>query len=214
MTSLGATLVDPIDPPATKTITEAELTVLFTEFKVGLAAYLAGLRRTTLRTLGDVIAFNDEHCDEELRFFGQELFHVADETTGLDDPAYREARALCLRVTRSDGIDRILAGGRLDAIVAPAYGDSSPAAVSGYPSISIPTGLTEDGRPGGVWLYAGFLDEPKLLGYALDLERAVGGRPRPTFAGALPAVPPDAGICATPIAERPRTRRSDLPDDV
>ena len=98
--------------------------------------------------------------------------------------------------------------------MAPAYGDSSPAAVSGYPSISIPTGLTDDGRPGGVWLYAGFLDEPKLLGYAFDLERAVGGRPRPTFAGALPPVPPDAGICATPLAERPRTRRSDLPADV
>jgi amidase len=191
MISLGATLVDPIDPPATKTISDAELTVLFTEFKVGIAAYLAGLRGTNLRSLGELIAFNDEHCDEELRYFGQELFHVADETTGLDDQDYRDARALCVRVTRGDGIDRILADGRLDAIVAPAYGDSSPAAVAGYPSISIPTGLTDDGRPGGVWLYAGFLDEPKLLGYAFDLERAVGDRPRPTFAGALPAVPPE-----------------------
>jgi hypothetical protein len=117
-------------------------------------------------------------------------------------------------VTRNDGIDRILAGGRLDAIVAPAYGDSSPAAVSGYPSISVPTGTTRDGRPSGIWLSAGFLAEPKLLGYAFDLEQAVGGRPRPTYAGAPPAFPPDAGICATPLAERPRTRRSDLPADI
>jgi amidase len=214
MISLGATLVDPIDPPATKTVSEAELTVLFTEFKVGMAAYLAGLRGTTMRSLADLIAFNDEHCEDELRYFGQELFHVADGTTGLDDPAYRDARALCLRVTRSDGIDRILSQGRLDAIVAPAYGDSSPAAVSGYPCISIPTGSTEAGRPGGVWLYAGSLGEPTLLAYAYDLEAAVGGRPRPTFQGASPPFPPDAGICAIPPADRPRTRRTDLPADI
>ena len=202
MTSLGATLVDPIEPPATKTISEAELTVLFTEFKVDIAAYLAGLRRTRLRSLGDVIAFNDEHCDEELRYFGQELFHVADETTGLDDPAYRDARALCLRVTRTDGIDRILADGRLDAIVAPAYGDSSPAAVSGYPSISIPTGTTDDGRPGGVWLYAGSLDEPTLLGVRL--------RPR---AGGRRAAAPDLQGAPPPLRPTPGSARPRWPND-
>ena len=115
---------------------------------------------------------------------------------------------------RTDGIDRILAAGRLDAIVGPAYGDSSPAAVAGYPSISVPTGTTADGRPGGVWLTAGFLGEPALLGFAYDLEQAIGGRPRPTFAGTVPALPPDAGICAIPVASRVRMRRADLPDDV
>lgn len=212
--SLGATLIDPIQAPDTKSINDDELTVLFSEFKVDIEAYLAGLRGTSLRTLGDLIAFNDEHCEDELRYFGQELFHVADATSGLDDPAYREARARCLAATRTNGIDRILAADRLDAIVGPAYGDSSAPAVAGYPAISVPTGTTDDGRPGGVWLSAGFLAEPALLGFAFDLESELEARPRPTFAGTLPDLPPDVGICAVPIAERARTRRSDLPDDV
>jgi amidase len=214
MRSLGATLIDPIQPPDTKSINDDELTVLFSEFKVDIEAYLAGLRGTSMRTVGDLIAFNDANCSDELRYFGQELFHVADATTGLDDPAYREARARCLAATRVNGIDRILAADRLDAIVGPAYGDSSAPAVSGYPAISIPTGTTDDGRPGGVWLSADFLAEPALLGFAFDLESELGGRPRPAFAGSLPDLPPDAGICAIPVADRPRTRRSDLPDDV
>ena len=213
MRSLGATLVDPIEPVDTKAIADAELTVLFSEFKVSMAAYLGGLRGTTMRTLADLIAFNDAHCADEMRWFGQELFDVAEATTGLDDPAYRAARALCVEVTRARGIDRILADGHLDAIVAPAYGDSSAAAVAGYPSISVPTGTTDDGRPGGVWLSAGRLAEPTLLALAFDLEAAVGGRPRPRFTGPLPAELPDAGLCGTPIAERRRFRREDLPPD-
>jgi amidase len=213
MASLGATLIDPIVPPATASIVEDELTVLLTEFKVDIEGYLAGLRRTSMRTLGDLIAFNDEHCEVELRHFGQELFEVADATAGLDDPAYREARTRCLVVTRTDGIDRILTEGRLDAIVAPGYDDSSGPAVAGYPSISVPTGTTDDGRPAGVWLYAGFLAEPTLLAFAYDLEAAVGPRPTPTFAGSVPALPPDGGICATPITRRRRATRSDLPRD-
>lgn len=214
MRSLGATLIDPIEPPDTKSINEDELTVLFSEFKVDIETYLAGLRRTTMRTLSDLIAFNDQHCAAELRYFGQELFHVADATSGLDDPVYREARARCLAATRTNGIDRILAADRLDAIVGPAYGDSTAPAVAGYPAISVPTGTTDNGRPGGVWLSAGFLAEPTLLGFAFDLECTIGGRPRPTFAGTLPDLPPDAGICATPIESRVRTRRRDLPADV
>ena len=211
MAELGATLVDPIEPLDTDSTVEDEMTVLLTEFKVGLERYLAGLRGTSLRTLADVIRFNEEQCETELAWFGQELFEVADATAGLSDPAYLAARRRCLSVIREDGIDRILARHRLDAIVGPAYGDSSAAAVAGYPSLSVPTGLTEDGRPGGVWLTAGFLAEPALLAFGADLERAVGPRPRPTFAGAAPDVPPDFGRCATPIDERTRATRADLP---
>jgi amidase len=213
MTSLGATLVDPIEPADTASIAEAEMTVLLTEFKVDMASYLADLRHTTMRTLADLIAFNHAECAGEMRYFGQELFDVAEATTGLDDPAYLAARELCLRVTRAEGIDRILAERRLDVIVAPAYGDSSAPAVSGYPAISVPTGLTDDGRPGGVWLYGGFLAEPTLLALAFDLEGAVDPRPRPGFHGTPPPLPPDAGICATPIESRRRATRSDLPAD-
>jgi amidase len=213
LATLGATLVDPIEPPDTDSSVEDEMTVLLTEFKADIGSYLAGLRRTTMRSLADLVAFNDEHCETELAYFGQELFEVAEATAGLDDPEYREARRRCLAVTRTDGIDRILAADRLDAIVAPAYGDSSAAAVAGYPSISVPTGLTEDGRPGGVWLSGGFLAEPALLGFAAELERARGPRPRPTFTGTAPELPPDFGLCTTPIGDRRRATRADLPTD-
>ncbi len=208
---LGATLVDPIVPVAGEAIVEDEMTVLLTEFKASMATYLGALRGTTIRTLGDLIAFNDEHCADELGSFGQELFEVADATTGLDDPAYRDARARCVTAMRTNGIDRILGEHRLDAIVGPAYGDSSAPAVAGYPSISVPTGVAADGRPGGVWLSGAFLSEATLLAFAFDLEGAVGPRPLPAFRGAPPADPPDSGICSIPIDQRRRATRADLP---
>jgi amidase len=210
LAALGATLIDPIEPVDTASIEDDEITVLLTECKVGMDAYLATLRNTSIRSLADVIAFNDSHCEDELGFFGQEWLEVADATGGLADPAYREARARCIAATRTDGIDRILGRDRLDAIVAPAYGDASGPAVSGYPVISVPTGLTDDGRPGGVWLSAGSLSEATLLRFAFDLEAAIGPRPRPTFSGNAPPEPPDAGICATPAHLRRRATRDDL----
>jgi amidase len=210
LAALGATLVDPIESIHTEAFEDDEITVLLTEFKVGLNAYLSELRNTNVRSLADVIAFNDDHCEDELRFFGQEWFEVAEASAGLRNPDYRAARARCIAATQANGIDRILARDRLDAIVGPAYGDSSGPAVAGYPVISVPTGLTEDGRPGGVWLSAGFLAEPTLLGFAFDLEGAVGPRPLPTFAGTLPPDAPDAGICATPPERRRRVTRADL----
>ena len=98
------------------------------------------------------------------------------------------------------------------AIVGPGYGVASAPAVSGYPAISVPTGLTDEGLPGGVWLSAGFLSEATLLAFAFDLESAVGPRPLPTFRGTVPGDPPDAGICATPVDARHRATRADLAD--
>jgi amidase len=196
MASLGATIIDPVDAPDPFLFFDAEFTVLLYEFKVDIANYLAGLRHTSMRTLADLIAFNIAHCEEEMKFFGQELFEIAQETTGLSDPAYLDARALCLELTRTQGIDKVMADLNLDALVAPIYsfGSSAPA-VAGYPNISLPTGVTDDGRPGGIWMYSGFLQEPKLLALAYDLEQEIGGRPQPHALGSLPQLPPDAGIC-------------------
>ena len=155
MKALGATLVptDTGDPAAQNfKFYNDELTVLLYEFKVDIAKYLATLANTTERTLADLIAFNIEHCSTEMRYFGQEIFELAQATSGnLLDPVYLEARMANLDFARN-GINLALARGDLDAIVAPTYSfASSPAAVAGFPDISIPVGLTPKGKPAGLW---------------------------------------------------------------
>ncbi len=211
MRSLGATIVEPVDGPDPKALAEHEMAVLLTEFKVGIEAYLADLRRTELRTLADLIAFDRSNRAAEMRLFGQELFEIAESTTGLDDPAYLTARATCLRMSRTEGYDRLMADLQLDAFASPIYsaGSSGPAA-AGYPIISVPTGLTEDGRPGGIYLSAGFLDEPTLLAMAFDLEQELGGRPQPTYRGAVPAAFPDAST--DPVASTAPVDSTDAAD--
>jgi amidase len=197
MERLGAIVID-TDTGDPLAYSFAEGTVLISEFKVQVAEYLAGLRRTSMRTLADLIAFNQAHCREEMQYFGQEIFELSEATSGdLTDPAYLEARALCRRLARGEGIDAALARDRLDAIVAPSFTlASTPAAVAGYPNISVPVGLTSEGAPAGIWMYGGFLQEPKLLALAYDLEQELQARSVPTFRGQVPPEPPDAGICA------------------
>jgi amidase len=197
MAGLGATLVE-TDTGDQFDYFDAEFLVLLTEFKVQVAQYLSGLRHTSMRTLADLIAFNIAHCSQEMEYFGQEIFELAESTSGdLSDPDYLAARALCVRLTRREGIDGAMKRDDLDAIVSPTYSfASSPAAVAGYPNISIPVGLTPRGKPAGLWMYAGFLEEPKLLGLAFDLEQEIQPRREPTFRGTVPPEPPDAGICA------------------
>jgi hypothetical protein len=69
--------------------------------------------------------------------------------------------------------------------------------VAGYPNLSIPVGLTPEGKPAGLWMYSRFLKEPTLLALAYDLEQAIKPRTQPQFLGSVPLEPPDAGICAT-----------------
>jgi len=176
-----------------------EFTVLLYEFKVQIAEYLAGLSNTSMHTLADLIAFNTAHCPEEMKYFGQEVFELSEQTSGnLNDPAYLSARADNLTFARTNGIDAALKRDKLDAIVAPTYSfASAPAAVAGYPNLSIPVGLTPQGKPAGLWMYSGFLKEPTLLAFAYDLEQAIHPRTQPEFLGSVPPEPPDAGICAT-----------------
>lgn len=196
MENLGATLIE-TDTGDTFEWFDAEFAVLLFEFKVQIAEYLAELQRTSLRTLADLIAFNREHCPQEMKFFGQEIFEMAEETSGdLHDPDYLAARELCVRLTREEGIDAALARDHLDAIIAPSYSfGSSAAAVAGYPNISIPVGLTPEGKPAGIWMYAGYLQEPKLLAFAYALEQELEPRRVPKFRGEIPATPPDADVC-------------------
>jgi amidase len=197
MTALGATLV-PTDSGDSSAYFDDEFTVLLVEFKAQIAQYLAGLTHTRMRTLADLIAFNISHCPAEMKYFGQELFELSESSSGdLTDPAYLAARANSLNGASTAGIDAALLGNHLDAIVAPSYSfASSPAAVAGYPNISIPVGLTPEGKPAGIWMYSGFLREPQLLAFAYDLEQELQPRRTPQFLGTVPDEPPDAGICA------------------
>ncbi len=202
MQSLGATLV-PTDTgnPSQQNFKfyNDEFTVLLYEFKVQIAQYLAGLSNTTMHTLADLIAFDIAHCEEEMKYFGQEVFEMSEATSGnLNDPAYLSARADNLAFARTNGIDATLKKDNLDAIVAPTYSfASSLPAVAGYPDLSIPVGLTPQGKPAGLWMYSGFLKEPTLLAFAYDLEQAIKPRTQPGLLGSVPPEPPDAGICAT-----------------
>jgi amidase len=196
MEDLGATLVT-TDTGDSNVYFDAEFTVLLFEFKVQIADYLAGLQNTSIRTLADLIAFDLANCPEEMKYFGQEIFELSEATSGdLNDPEYLAARALCLQLSRDEGIDAALERDNLDAIVAPSYSfASTPAAVAGYPNISIPVGLTPRGKPAGIWMYSTFLEEPTLLAYAYDLEQEIHPRSVPEFRGPVPPEPPDAGIC-------------------
>jgi amidase len=190
-----------------------ELLVLLVEFKTQIAQYLAGLQHTSMRTLADLIAFNIAHCPAEMKYFGQEIFEMSEATSGdLSDPAYLAARMANL-IFAQGGINGALQRDNLDAIVAPTYSfASSPAAVAGYPDLSIPVGLTPEGKPAGLWMYSGFLSEGKLLGLAYDLEQEIHPRTQPQFLGAVPPEPPDAGICAA-LPKKPHvfTGKAHLP---
>jgi amidase len=196
MRSLGATVVSTDSGDSFAYFTD-ELIVLLYEFKVQIAEYLAGLTNTSIRTLADLIEFDLEHCEQEMKYFGQEIFVRSDETSGdLTDKVYLDARARCLLLSRERGIDAALAHDGLDALIAPSYSfASTPAAVAGYPNISIPVGLTRAGKPAGIWMYGGYLQEAKLISLAYDLEQEILARSRPELIPPLPPKPIDAGLC-------------------
>ncbi|WP_237742635.1 amidase [Actinopolymorpha alba] len=200
----GATIVDPADLPVVSDLSSStcEGTVLTTEFKVDIEAYLATRGPGAPRSLADLIAFNEANADTELQYFGQERFEDAMNTRGLDDPAYLEALATCRRLARAEGIDAALRAHDLDALVMPAYppawkidlangdhlsgGCSQPAALAGYPVVSVPCGVT-DGLPVGLAFMGTAWSEPTLIRLAYAFEQALDLSLRPGYR------PPAAG---------------------
>src|SRR5205085_6650023 len=130
------------------------------------------------------------------------LFDMAEATGGdLSAPEYVDARRLCLRLTRDEGIDAAIARDRLDAIVAPSSSfASSPPAVAGYPNISIPVGINSEGIPAGIWMYGGRQSTARLIRLAFDLESEIRARKLPRFVGTIPPEPPNAGLCGRAAA--------------
>jgi amidase len=149
-----------------------------------------------VKTLADVIRWNKAHQDEEMPYFQQELFERAQATRGLSGRKYREERAELTRLARTEGIDRVMRAHRLVALVAPSGapastidevdgekhlgGSTQPAAVAGYPIITVPAG-TAFGLPLGLSLFAGAGTEGRLLGFAYAFEQATIARVIPTF---------------------------------
>jgi amidase len=196
LSRLGATVVEGADIPNVADISEPEFTVLLCEFKADIAAYLSALRNTTMRTLADLIAFNEANADRELRWFGQEIFLLAEATGGLEDPAYAEALATAKRLAQ-EGIDGTLDRLELDAVVSltgsPPWttdlvnGDhfltasSTPAAVAGYPNVTVPAGFAFGELPVGINFTGRRWAEPTLIRLAHGFEQGTRARHAPRF---------------------------------
>jgi amidase len=193
---LGAVVIDPVEIPGVFDVFDAELTVLTFEFKVDVRKYLSELKNTSMRTLADLIEFNDAHADTEMPWFGQELFLLSEETDGLHDPVYRDA----LKLEKSlmiDGIRSTLQDNDLDAIFSltgsPAWttdlvnGDhfltasSWPAAIAGFPNITVPAGYSFSELPVGVNFFGDAWSEPQLIGLAYAFEQGTKARHAPKY---------------------------------
>jgi amidase len=210
----GATLVE-VSAPDSAALEAAELTVLLSEFKAGINTYLAAAPAAVkTRDLGQLIDYN-RGSPYELQYFGQDIFLSAQQTGGLDDPAYRAALDASKRLARAQGLDLLLQQDRLDLLVAPTtstawrvdrvYGDrngdayTTLAAVAGYPHLSVPMGLVEE-LPVGLSFIGPAWSEQLLLacGYAFSLHAGAAAAPQ-----YLPTLETPASAAPSPGGPRP-----------
>jgi amidase len=194
----GATLVDPADLPNMDKLNDPELLVLLYELKADLNAYLAQRgSNARVHSLQEVIEFNERNRVREMPYFGQDLFLKAEAKGPLSSTEYVDALATCRRLARTEGIDAVMDGHKLDAIVAPTDGpswltdlvlgdhplgsSSSAAAVAGYPSVTVPAGFVS-GLPIGISFFGRAWSEATLIGFAYAFEQAHNARSPPRFA--------------------------------
>jgi amidase len=197
MKKLGAVFVDPADIPTSGKFDDSEFEVLLYEFKADLNAYLAGLGpQAPVRSLKDVIAFNERNRDREMPYFGQDIMEKAQAKGPLTSKAYIAALHKNHLLTRTQGIDFIVKKHRLDALIAPTGGPpwptdwlngdhfsggySSASAVAGYPHITVPAGYVF-GMPVGISFFGAAFSEAKLIKMAYAFEQATKARRQPKF---------------------------------
>jgi amidase len=200
MRQAGAEIIDPANIATAKAMkaSESELTVLLYEFKADLDAYLAGVEpEAEIHSLAELIEFNKSHREEEMPFFGQELLELAVAKGPLTDPEYLQALAENQRLARQEGIDAVMEEHRLDALVmptgSPAWridlidgdpdlgGCSQPAALAGYPAISVPAGYPF-GLPVGITFMGRAFSEPRLIALAYAFEQLTQAYRPPRYA--------------------------------
>jgi amidase len=194
----GARLVDKLALPPPEQVWAAEMVILLTELKVGLQRYLREFApQAPVQSLADLIAFNERHATRAMPHFGQEFFLQAESMQGLDDPAYLAALAGAQRLMRDEGLDPLLREHGLDALVAPTQGPvwlsdltlgdrpvpsfSTPAAVAGYPHLTVPMGRV-NGLPVGLSFVGAPWSEARLLALGFAYEQASRARVPPSFA--------------------------------
>jgi amidase len=198
----GAVIVDPADLPSAQDLFAGvdETTVLFYDFPFDIAAYLATRTGLSVHNLADLIAFNNAHADVEMPYFGQEIFEIC-LNSGITADQAAQALVNAHKLARDQGIDAVLQQFNLDAIITPTnqpswttdlvdgdhfqVADSTPAAVAGYPHITVPGG-SAFGLPLGLSFTGTAWSEPKLIALAFSFEQAAQARLEPKL---LPTMP-------------------------
>ncbi|MGA7139137.1 MAG: amidase [Terriglobales bacterium] len=196
MKRAGAEIVDPADIPTIGKFDDSEFTVLLYELKADLAAYLARRAGSSVKSLKDVIDFNEHNRDREMPYFGQDTFLKSEQKGPLSTKEYLDALAQNHLLSRAEGIDLVMDKFKLDALVAPtggpawltdlitgdhvAGGSSSAAAVAGYPNINVTAGYLW-GLPVGISFFGRAWSEPTLLKIAYSFEQLTKARRKPRF---------------------------------
>jgi amidase len=201
MRAEGAELIDPADPGSIGEMGAPEWVVLLYEFKADLNAYLSRLGpEAPVRSLEEVIEFNERESARQMPWFGQEILLLAQEKGPLTERPYLDALATARSLAREQGIDEIMDRHQLDALVAPTGGpawvtdlvngdhfagsSSEPAAIAGYPSICVPGGFVH-GLPVGLSFFGRAWSEPSLRRISYAFEQATRHRRAPTFLSEL-----------------------------
>jgi len=225
MQDAGATLVDPADIPTMDQLNsdQAEIIVLIYDFKRDLNAYLATRTGVPVHNMADVIQFDKDHAAQEMWYFGQEFFELAQQEI-FSQQEYLDALERGHRLAGTEGIDAALANNNVVALVAPSgnpawpidyvngdhfTGSSTyPSAVAGYPIVNVPMGFIFDLLPVGISFLGTAWSEPTLIKLAYAYEQATHHRRAPQYIPTFPLPVGESPFKGSTLSAADRLERS------